>query len=48
MKKIIRGRQYDTDTAQRIGSWDNGLSGTDLEYTSETLYRKRTGEFFLV
>ena len=47
MKKIIRGRQYDTDTAQRIGSWDNGLSGTDLEYTDETLYRKRTGEFFL-
>ena len=47
MKKIIRGRQYDTDTAQRIGSWDNGLSGTDLEYTDETLYRKRTGEYFI-
>ena len=47
MKKIIRGRQYDTDTAQRIGSWDNGLSGTDLEYTDETLYRKRTREYFI-
>lgn len=47
MRKIIRGRMYNTETAQRIGSWDNGMSGGDLEYTSETLYRKRTGEFFL-
>lgn len=47
MKKIIRGRQYDTEKAQRIGSWDNGMSGGDLDYMGETLYRKRTGEFFL-
>ena len=47
MKKIIRGRQYDTEKAQRIGSWDNGHSGNDLDYTAETLYRKRPGEYFL-
>lgn len=47
MKKIIRGRQYDTEKAQRIGSWDNGMSGGDLDYMGETLYRKRTGEYFI-
>lgn len=38
MKKVIRGRLYDTETAKPIGS----TSGT-----GETLYRKRTGEYFL-
>lgn len=47
MKKIIRGRQYDTEKAQKIGSWDNGYGISDLDYISETLYRKRTGEYFL-
>lgn len=47
MKKIINGRRYDTDTAQRIAEWDNGLPGGDLDYISESLYQKRTGEFFL-
>ena len=47
MRKIIRGRMYNTETAQRIGSWDNGMSGGDLDYMGETLYRKRTGEYFL-
>lgn len=47
MKKIINGRRYDTDTAQKIAEWDNGLPGGDLDYISESLYQKRTGEFFL-
>ena len=38
MKKVIRGRVYNTATASEIGS----TSGT-----GETLYRKRTGEYFL-
>ena len=46
MKKIINGKLYNTDTAERMGTWDNGIYG-DLDSVEETLYRKRTGEFFL-
>ena len=46
MKKIINGKRYDTDAAKLIGGWEENLP-TDLFYTGEDLYRKRTGEFFL-
>lgn len=45
MKKIIKGKVYDTDTAQKVGEWCNHVGG--FEYVSETLYRKKTGEYFL-
>lgn len=45
MKKVINGKVYDTDTAQAIGAWDNGQY--DFNRCDETLYRKRTGEFFI-
>jgi len=47
MKKVINGKVYDTATAERIGEWDNGYYPNDFNYCSETLYRKRTGEFFI-
>ena len=47
MKKIIGGKLYDTETAREVGEWDNGLSGGDFGLEVETLYRKRTGEYFL-
>lgn len=47
MKKIINGRKYDTNTAEEIGMYTNGRSSADFSYFCETLYRKRTGEFFL-
>ena len=46
MKKLIKGRRYDTDIAMEIGSYNYGNHG-DLGHWSETLYRKRTGEFFI-
>lgn len=46
MKKIINGKVYDTDTAKRLAGWDNGIYGA-LESVSETLYRKKTGEYFV-
>ena len=46
MKKIINGKRYNTDTATLIGSTGHGYPG-DLEYWTEELYRKKTGEFFL-
>lgn len=47
MKKVIRGRVYDTTKAKKIYETDNGLGYNDLYYISETLYCKKTGEYFL-
>lgn len=47
MKKIINNRVYDTTTAQKCGEWDNGHYTSDFAYCAETLYRKKTGEYFL-
>lgn len=47
MKKIINGKKYDTDTAERIGYWENIPDVRDFSQYSEDLYRKKTGEFFL-
>lgn len=53
MKKIIsstyflNGRKYDTETAKCVGNWNNGYSCNDFKYVKESLYCKKTGEFFL-
>ncbi|MCI6548634.1 MAG: hypothetical protein MR415_08320 [Coriobacteriaceae bacterium] len=49
MRKIIDGKLYDTDKAQQVGEpWGPaGLGTGDLDWLEETLYRKRTGEYFL-
>lgn len=47
MKKIIGGKIYDTETAKEIGSRYHGEGQRDFRHYSETLYRKRTGEYFL-
>ena len=46
MKQIIKGKRYDTETAVKCGS-DYFSNPGDLYYWEETLYRKKTGEFFL-
>ena len=46
MKKVKNNKIYDTQTAQAIGTWSNNESN-DFKFVKETLYRKRTGEFFL-
>ena len=47
MKKIINGKLYDTDTARRLGNYDNGGSWIDFGHFEEMLYIKKTGEYFL-
>ena len=47
MKKIIDGKLYDTETAKEMGSWSNAGGWRDFSHMEETLYRKRTGEYFL-
>ena len=46
MNKRISGKRYGTETAKEVGcvSWG---SASDFRHSSETLYRKSTGEFFL-
>lgn len=43
MKKIINGKKYNTETAQKMGERDSEHEVNDFE----SLYRKKTGEFFL-
>lgn len=47
MKKIIKNKLYDTDTAKRLGEYEPNPYHSDFHWFCETLYQKRTGEFFL-
>lgn len=47
MKKIIDGKKYNTESAKKMAGHDNGYAVNDFNYMAETLYRKKTGEFFL-
>ena len=47
MKKIIKGKVYDTETATYLGGMSNNIPASDFTYYEEELYKKRTGEFFL-
>ena len=38
---------YDTDTAEKIQEWDNGIFGNNFRTCEETLYKKTTGEYFI-
>lgn len=47
MKQIINGKLYDTSTAKRIGELTSEYDKEDFRFFYETLYQKKTGEFFL-
>lgn len=47
MYKVINGKRYDTDTARKLGEWDNGRLQDDFKWTSESIYKTRSGNFFL-
>lgn len=47
MKKIIGGKLYDTLTAAKIACCYSEEPPTAPNFLQETLYRKKTGEFFL-
>ena len=47
MKKIINNRVYDTETAKCIGEYEPNPYRSDFSWFCETLYQKKTGEFFL-
>ena len=45
-KKIINNRMYNTETAKQLGYWSNGYTPSDFYFAEETLYQKKTGEYF--
>ena len=47
MKKIIDGRRYDTEAAKEVARARSSVGRRDFHWWEETLYQKRTGEFFL-
>lgn len=47
MKKIINGKKYDTDTAKEMSTYCSNHPRNDFGFYEETLYRKKTGEYFL-
>lgn len=47
MKQIIHGKKYDTATAKELGTYSNDGNWRDFNHFEESLYLKRTGEFFL-
>ena len=46
MKKVINGKLYNTETAKFLGE-DSYSNPSDFNYWLESLFQKRTGEFFL-
>ena len=47
MKRIIDRKIYDTDTAQEVFSFSNGLGYTDFRNFAETLYLTERGTWFI-
>lgn len=46
MKKVIDGKMYNTETAKKLGEFDNGRYG-DHDYMEEALYLTKSGAYFL-
>lgn len=47
MKQIINRKSYNTNTAKKVGYWDSKSGRSDFNRYEETLYLKKTGEYFL-
>jgi hypothetical protein len=47
LKQIINKKQYDTEKAEILTSYQNGLSPSDFYYESEELYITANNNFFL-
>jgi len=46
MKRIIYGKRYDTETAERIAH-DSESNPSDFRYYNESLYRTKRGAWFV-
>ena len=47
MKKTIKNKLYNTESAKTICSWDNNCPANDFGWCSATLHQKATGAYLL-
>lgn len=47
MKKVVKGRLYNTESTKIICSWDNNLPMSDFRFCGATLHQKATGAYFV-
>ncbi|MFA6804319.1 MAG: hypothetical protein WCR24_07525 [Candidatus Methanomethylophilaceae archaeon] len=47
MFKVINGKRYSTETSRKVAEYDNGRPVNDFNHYEETLFCKKTGEYFL-
>lgn len=47
MKKVIKNKLYNTQSATQLADWDNGYTEIDPLYVKENLFIKKTGEYFI-
>lgn len=47
MKKVIKGKVYNTETTKKCGEYEPNPYRSDFNWFCETLYQKKNGEFFL-
>lgn len=47
MKKVIKGKLYNTDTATLLGKYANEYGNTDFNYIRESLYRTKSRAYFI-
>lgn len=47
MIRIIDGKRYNTETAELLAEWNNGLGPSDFHNCSEELYKTKKGCYFI-
>jgi hypothetical protein len=47
MKKIISGKMYNTETAEKLDVYEANCTCNDFNWFVERLYQKKTKEYFL-
>ena len=47
MNKIIKRKRYNTESAVKLGEWDNGQQTELISFCRERLYRTQSGNYFL-
>lgn len=46
MKRVIKGKVYNTETAEAVHGWENRYYPNDFHHCEETLYRTKKGAWF--
>ena len=47
MKRVIDKKMYNTETAEQLGHYWNGLGPSDFRNLEETLYKTKKGVYFI-